>query len=646
MSWDSDLEGTAYDIAASDADIVRVQAGPGTGKTFALMRRVARLLEEGATPARILVCTFTRTAAADLVRQVSVLGAEGASSVRVGTLHKFCFGLLAQSSVFELTGRTPRPLFPFEERFLLEDLQSSFGGVRACTRKLRAFAAAWARLQSETPGWPHEPDDQRFHVALEAWLQFHSAMLIGEIVPVALRFLQNNPAAPERVAYEYVLVDEYQDLNRADQKLLDVLASNGRLAVVGDSNQSIYSFRYAHPEGIGEFGEAHPGTVDYNLYECRRCPKQVVDMANSLITSNQTRWEQELRPRESNPSGEVHVIQWPNQDLEARGLALFIKQKVEDAAVEPGRILVLTPRRQLGYGIRDALCNIDVAAHSFFAEDALSGNPKESSGSEAQVAFTLLTLLANPSDRVALRCWCGSGHRCLRASEWARLRAHCESSGLEPREALSAMVEEGMSVPRTGGLIQRMRLLEERLQSLAGKSGGDLLDDLLPHDCDWAQGLRRLAEDLEDDDYDASALLESLRISVTQPELPTDVDYVRVMSLHKAKGLTADLVVVAGCVETLIPHVDRRLPIAEQQRGLDEQRRLFYMGITRTTQILILSSARTMERRPAHQMRAQVGRGDATRGITTQSRFIGELGEACPDAIRGDEWLRRVIRGT
>ena len=646
MNWDWDLEGTAYDIAVSNANIVRVLAGPGTGKTFALMRLLARLLEEGVPADRILVCTFTRTAAADLVRQVTALGAEGATRVRVGTLHRFCFALLAQNSVFELTRRVPRPLFPFEERFLVEDLKSDFGGVRACKRFLGAFAAAWARLQCETPGWPQDADDRKFHVALKRWLEFHSAMLIGEIVPEALRFLENNPAAPQHLAYGYVLVDEYQDLNRADQKLLDVLASNGRLAVVGDSNQSVYSFRYAHPEGIGEFAQTHPGTVDFNLYECRRCPKQVIDMANRLIAHNETRWEQELQPREGNPQGEVNVVQWPNQDLEARGLALFIKKQVEDGIVGPGKILALTPRRQLGYGIRDALCAADVPAHSFFAENALNKNPKQFDGSEAQIAFTLLTLLANPNDKVALRCWCGFGHRCLHAPEWARLRAHCENSGHDPREALRSMLEKKFSIPRTTGLIERMRLLDDCLRELTHRKGKDLLDRLLPDNCDWARPLRNLTEDLEEEDYDADALLEALRIGVTQPELPTEVDYVRVMSLHKAKGLTADLVVIAGCVETLIPHIDSRLPLDQQQRSLEEQRRLFYVAITRTRRILVLSSAITMERGPAYQMRAQVGRGDATKGRTISSRFIAELGETCPDAIRGDQWLRRIIGET
>jgi DNA helicase-2/ATP-dependent DNA helicase PcrA len=90
-------------------------------------------------------------------------------------------------------------------------------------------------------------------------------MLIGELVPVTLRFLQDNPATPVLGVFEHVVVDEYQDLNRSEQVLLDVLSENGRFTLVGDEDQSIYSFKHAHPEGIASFPDSHPGTADESL---------------------------------------------------------------------------------------------------------------------------------------------------------------------------------------------------------------------------------------------------------------------------------------------------------------------------------------------------------------------------------------------
>lgn len=635
--WDDGLEGPARRIAELNHTPMRVLAGPGTGKTFALMRRVARLLQDGATANRVLVCTFTRTAARDLEAELARLGVDGVDEVRAGTLHAFCFSLLGRAEVLETTGRVPRPLLRFEERFLLQDLNGDgFGGIRARGRRLKAFNAAWARLQSETPGWPDDLIDQAFHRELVGWLRFHRAMLIGELVPEALRYLRENPASSHRGVFDHVLVDEYQDLNRAEQVLLDLLAEAGHLIVIGDEDQSIYSFKFAHPEGIATFDGSHPGTHDEGLDECRRCPRRVVEMANTLITNNPGRTPRALRPLPENPEGEVLVLQWRTIEEEAQGIAEIIRRRIQNAEVEPGRVLVLAPRRHLGYAIREDLNALGVYAHSFFHEEALEGNPKNLDESEAQQAFTLLTLLANPEDRVALRCWCGFGSGSLHSGAWSRLRAHCESSGEPPWTALKRMTSGALSLPHTGELVMRFRELERRLAELQSHQGEALVDALFPAGREWTNLIRSLASSIEGDDYDAETLRERLRIGITQPELPTDVDYVRVMSLHKSKGLTADLVVVVGCVEGLIPEqYDSGKTILTQEQFEHEQRRLFYVAITRTRRILILSSVTRWERGLAHRMGARVGTGNRTHATSIASRFLSDLGPTRPDAVLG-----------
>jgi superfamily I DNA/RNA helicase len=637
FGWDEGLEGPARRIAELDHTPMRVLAGPGTGKTFALMRRVARLLQGGATANRMLVCTFTRTAARDLEGELARLGVEGVDEVRAGTLHAFCFSLLGRAEVLEATGRVPRPLLSFEERFLLEDLDDErFGGIRDRDRRLQAFNAAWARLQSDTPGWPEDPIDQAFHRELAGWLRFHEAMLIGELVPQTLRYLRENPASPYRGAFEHVLVDEYQDLNRAEQVLLDLLAEAGHLIVIGDEDQSIYSFKYAHPQGIATFDESHAGTHDEQLEDCRRCPRLVVEMANTLIANNGDRTPRILRPLPGNPAGEVLVLQWQTIEEEAQGIAEIVQRRIRSEEVEPGRVLVLAPRRQLGYAVRDALNALGVYAHSFFHEEALEGNPKNLDESQAQQAFTLLTLLANPEDRVALRCWCGFGSPSLRSSAWARLRQHCESNGEPPWTALERMASGDLSLPYTQDLARRFQELRRRLIELETRRGETLVDTLFPPGQEWANLVRSLASAIESDDYDAETLRETLRIGITQPELPTDVDYVRVMSLHKSKGLTADLVVVLGCIEGLVPQqYNPRKTILTEQQFEHEQRRLFYVAITRTKRILILSSVTRLERALAHRMGARVGRGGRTHAATIASRFLAELGPSRPDAVLG-----------
>lgn len=639
MAWDDNLGGASLRIAASDDSPLRVRAGPGTGKTFTLIRRIARLLENGTAPREILVSTFTRTAAGDLKRELESLDVRGAASVRATTVHSLCFRILARNEVLEVTGRIPRPLLEYEKRFLLQDLHDGeFGNIHARRRRLKAFEAAWARLQSEQPGWPHDPVDQRFHRQLLDWLSFHQAMLIGELVPEALRYLRSNPASPERITFSHILVDEYQDLNAAEQEFTQLIAENAQLTIIGDEDQSIYSFKYAHPEGIADFHARHPNTTDETLDLCRRCPTNIVQMANSLIANNRRRTNRALIARPENGAGEVHIVQWQSMEREAEGLAEFIGRLVHSGRVEPGRVLVLAPRRQFGYGVRDALNARGVQAHSFFQEEALDGDPTKLATSRVQQAFTLLTLAANPLDCVGLRCWCGFGSASLRRGAWDRIEALCAGDGIPLRAALDGIDAGRFAILRGANLLARLRELSGHLQRLAPLRGEELLDALFPDDdADFAQ-IRIMAAGL-DPNADAAQLLDRLRTGITQPELPTDVDYVRVMSLHKSKGLTADLVVVMGCVEGLIPTLPRDSTQAERAFALEEQRRLFYVSITRARQILVLSSVTNLPRDLAYRMGVEV-RGGGNTVATITSRFINELGPTRPNPIRGERLLQ------
>lgn len=641
MPWTDGLSGSVLSIAGCTDSPLRVLAGPGTGKTYALMKRVQRLLEQGVDPRRILVCTFTRTAAADLRKSLSNVATPGADQVRAGTLHALSFSILSRNDVLVATGRTPRPLLQFEERFLLQDVSGApFGGVRECGRRLRAFNAAWARLQSEEPGWPNDESDRQFGQRLVNWLRFHKAMLIGELIPETFRYLRDNPLAEARTWFDHVLVDEYQDLNKAEQVLLDVLAEAGSLVVIGDENQSIYSFKYAHPAGIAEFHQAHPTTHDEQLDVCRRCPKLVVRMANSLIANNPDRIPRTMSPKDDNTEGQVFLIQWLQIEDEAAGVARFVQKRVRDGSVAPGDVLILAPRRQFGYAVRDALNAAAIPAHSFFSEQALDGDPKDLTECQAQESLSLLTLLGNPGDCVALRCWCGFGSSSLNRNAWARLRSHCEQNGMEPFNVLSQLAEGTLRMPHVRPLIARFHLLTQRLATLSGLADQGLVDAIFPRDQEWATAIREQVSLEDGEELDAAALLEQVRTNVARPELPTDVDYVRVMSLHKSKGLTAKLVIVTGCVEGLIPTIDWEAPPDEQERVLHEQRRLFYVAITRTTDTLILSSVVGLPRDDAHRMRVRVGGSHPTIARTIATPFFRELGSSCPPVISGDQFLK------
>jgi DNA helicase-2/ATP-dependent DNA helicase PcrA len=111
-----------------------------------------------------------------------------------------------------------------------------------------------ARLQHDDPGFAQSEEDIAFANDLVQWLIFYEAMLIGEVIPKFYEYLRTNPAARERTEYSHILVDEYQDLNKAEQSVIELLSDNADVCIVGDDDQSIYSFKYAHPEGIREWG--------------------------------------------------------------------------------------------------------------------------------------------------------------------------------------------------------------------------------------------------------------------------------------------------------------------------------------------------------------------------------------------------------
>lgn len=643
MAWSNGIGGVHLNIAAYPGSPLRVVAGPGTGKTFALMRRVARLLEQGAQPNRILAVTFTRTAANDLVEKLAALGVPGAGQVSAKTLHSLCFGLLSRNSVFQVLGRVARPLMGYEQDTLVCDLLGQFGGKRSVKRLIEAFEAYWARLQHHQPGFPANPNEQAFNHALHEWLVFHRAMLVGEVVPLALDFVNQNPAHPDIPRFDYVLADEYQDLNRADQVLIDVLTANGAITVVGDEDQSIYGFRYAHPEGIVEYPQTHTNTHDELLNECRRCPRTIVEIANLLITHNQRLAPKILNPCPQNDDGEVFIVQHDTVTEEIETLAAYIEWYLEThPGTHAGEVLVLANRRMIGNGIRDTLNtqsqqnNRQWSAQSFYFEDALNTDL-------AAESFSLLTLLVDPEDRPALRYWLGENRQDCRRLPYARLREHCEQTAESPRTALEALVSGNLQLPHTQSLTVRYTHLKHRIAALMPLSLTELVDTLFSESSGDVASVRQAALLIAPSVQTKQELLNELRAAITQPELPgAQGNAVRIMSLHKSKGLTARLVVIAGCVAGILPSIDFSAPLVEQNRQRQEQRRLFYVGLTRSTETIVLSSAIYMPYNAAMTMNIPAISGGYGTATLQASPFLAELGPSAPSAIHGSAWRTQV----
>jgi superfamily I DNA/RNA helicase len=167
----------------------------------------------------------------------------------------------------------------------------------------------------------------------------------------------------------------------------------------------------------------------------------------------------------------------------------------------------------------------------------------------------------------------------------------------------------------------------------------NLVDTLFPDANSEVASVRQAALLIVPNVQTPSELLDQLRSAIMQPELPgTQDNFIRIMSLHKSKGLTARLVLIAACVSGIVPTIDYREPLAEQNRKWQEQRRLFYVGITRSTETLVLSGAVSMPFGPAKQMNVLT----TAAGGTHASPFLAELGPSAPTAVTGADWRAQL----
>lgn len=642
MPWSDNLAPNtpAYNIAASTNPSLRVIAGPGTGKSFAMKRRVARLLEEGIPATSILPVTFTRVAAEDLHRELTGMGVEGCDELQGVTLHGLSYKILMRNHVLAVTGRTPRPLNDFEIKALEADLRSITGSIKKVRLGIKAYEAAWARLQVHEPGYALSAEEREFEHNLVNWLRFHRAMLIGEVIPLVYEYLRSNPLAGERTEFGHILVDEYQDLNKAEQGVIQLISEEASVCIVGDDDQSIYSFKHAHPEGIRDWHLTRLEIDDLTLAECRRCPVTVTQMANSLIGFNRGRPQpRNLTPLDENGNGDVSILQFDNLAAEVNGVVDRIVNLI-DAGYSPGDILVLAQRGVIGTPIYNELVRRAIPVKSYYAEAELNTE-------ENQRRFSILKLFINQDDRVALRWILGHNGNNWRAAAYERVRNYCEANAISPWECMSQLEAATITLPHTAGLISQFTQLKGHLDRLAEYENiTGVIDDLFPDGDDTVKDLRMLALKAVEvsGGGDPVEFFKELSNAISQPEIPLEIEEVRIMSLHKSKGLSSPVTIISGCVDGLMPkQPDEDLSQAEQEASLEEQRRLFYVGITRVKSVprenrpgtLILTYSSTMT--VADALGAGIAPASTQQGVARlhASRFIRELGPSAPQPIRG-----------
>lgn len=562
----------------------RLLAGPGTGKTWTLVEHVVGLISGGCPAAQILCLTFTRAAAAGFRKKVrSALGA-GADLPEIYTLHAFALRQLMARRMNIGSGRgRARVADDWEERFVVrEDLARILGtGLTDVKSRLAALAAAWETAPGVTP-----TVDPALLGALQEDKGRYQYVLRAELVFDLFREMGSDPTMLAG-AFEHVVVDEYQDLNRCDVAVVNLMGARGAsLFVAGDDDQSIYEqLRHAHPQAIRDFVSEHVGAADLQLRTCVRCDADIIALAKEVIAGEPRRLAKDLEPHASAGPGLVEILSFPNQRAEAQAIATLAKKFV-DAGVPYEQIMVLLRsdfQGRMSDVIFDALNAVRVPSVVRTAE-------KSALGTDAgRTLLANLRLSMDVQDDLAWRTVLDCSSNGIGMTTIAAIEAVGDAGGASFSGGVAA-------VAATPALIRRGALVKTewdsttaRLAAVAGARPLDVEATIeafhlgLPTspELDTARdelvGLARSYASVADLAEFLTAI--ALKKEEEQALVPGTVN---IMTMHKAKGLDACVVFVPAAEEEMY---------VRSPAGRNEARRLFYVSITRARHALFVSHA-------------------------------------------------------
>lgn len=624
-----------------------ILAGAGSGKTATMTHRIANLIEnEGVTPWNILAVTFTNKAAGEMRERTARLIGEGpAGGVWIMTFHAVCLRILRRHA--ELLGYTnsfavydPADQKAVVKRCVKElDLDPKRYGVSSVLAKISGFkevmkAPAQVAEEAEKTGYPMPVDIARLYTRYNEMLRTNNAMDFDDLLLNAVRLFEKEPEvlAQYRQRWHYILVDEYQDTNQLQYRFVRMLAEESHnICVVGDDDQCIYQWRGADIRNILDFERDFAGAKVIRLEQNYRSTGHILDGANAVIKENKGRkpkalWT-DLGPGEKI---EYHIVR--NEQEEARFVA------------EEALRLLADGRRADGspWSLRDMAVLTRTNAQSRTFEEAfiargvkyqMLGQTRYYDRKEIKDLLSYMALVQNPADDVAFlrivneprRGIGGKGTETLLALARQRgvplfaLLAAEDGEGLallsgKAREAVAAFVRmiswlsETVFRGETGILELYDTLLDQSGYRQALEEHGTVEDDVRIENL--MEFRSAIAENLaEEPEMTLSDFLEKIALLSDIDNHDRSADAIAVMTMHAAKGLEFPAVFLPGMEEGLFPSLRTQ---DDGDGGVEEERRLCYVGITRAMERLYL--LRAIER-------TLYGRRD----YTIESRFLGEI---------------------
>jgi ATP-dependent DNA helicase UvrD/PcrA len=587
---------------------VLVVAGAGSGKTRVLTRRIAHLLGAvGVKPSEILAITFTNKAAGEMRERVQDLVGPPARAAWVMTFHSACGRIL----------RREAQRLGYRSNFTIYDQADQIRLVRRCLEELerdpKRFTPRGIHSQiSNAKNTLVGPDEYTERVSsfydqtvaevydlYQKRLFASNAVDFDDMLFLTVDVLERFPEAREKWqdAFHYILVDEYQDTNHAQYRLLQLLAEKRRnVFAVGDPDQSIYGFRGADIRNVLEFEHDFPGSYTISLEQNYRSTQHILDAANGIISHNRERKEKNLWS-ELGDGDPVRVIEVEDEHAEARYVAAEIALLVEEG-FNGADVAVFYRTNAQSRVLEDVLVRQGIAYQ-------VIGGPRFYERAEIKDLVAYLQVLDNPYDavsllRIANRPRRGIGDTTLaRLQTWADQReislweatAEAEMAGVgaAPQKALKsfrATIESLMSAAQEFEIpelieevLQRSGYMEslEAERTIEAQGRIENLQELVSVAREW----REQAEDTT-----LSAFLQEVSLYSDQDAIRGDGSLVTLMTLHNAKGLEFRAVYLIGMEEGIFPH-SRSI----EEQGIEEERRLCYVGMTRAQERLTLLHA-------------------------------------------------------
>jgi DNA helicase-2/ATP-dependent DNA helicase PcrA len=641
MSFLNELNSVQQDAVKTLNGPVMIIAGAGSGKTRVLTYRVAHLINCGVPPYQILALTFTNKAANEMKERIVKLVGEKASDVWMGTFH----------SMFARVLRKEAPLLGYTRSFTIYDSDDSQRAVRRCMEKLNLSAqqipaqAVCSRisgaknqliLPAEYSKLASDFLDEKIglvYAEYVALLHRSNVMDFDDLLVKPIELFKKNPEVLTKYhhRFKFLLVDEFQDTNRAQYEVIILLAAGQEnICVVGDDAQSIYAFRGADIRNILDFSKDYPAARTFRLEQNYRSTKNILAVADTLIKFNVDQMKKDLWTE--NPSGEpVRLLSCIDDRDEGHQILSVIRNEIaaDQRALRDFAILYRTNAQSRS--LEDVLRRNGIPY-------VIVGGIRFYERKEIKDVLAYLRLLVNPCDDESLLRAInyparGIGDTSLeKLLEYARVKTltlfdSCEHAnevaGLQDRvrkalEQFKTFMKKYASLRTKVSLSELARSMVDDLGILRAYKEEGTAESIGR----WENIQELLSAITEFGDEHPDGTLEAFLEEVS---LVADIDswdgtrnVVTLMTLHASKGLEFPVVFVSGVEEGLLPFYSSTIERGE----LEEERRLFYVGITRAQSKLYLSKT---------QMRYRFGESS----FASASRFLTEIGEGKLEVVHG-----------